>query len=70
VLRLYGIKNLQAHIRKQIGLAHEFEEMVKNDKRFEVTSEVLMGLVCFRLKVTLDIYHLKIVWMSEFICKI
>lgn len=50
VLRLYGIENLQKHIRKQIGLAHEFEEYVKADDRFEVIYKVLMGLVCFRLK--------------------
>lgn len=50
VMRLYGVENLQAHIRKQIQLAHEFEDLVRSDDRFEVTSEVLMGLVCFRLK--------------------
>ncbi|XP_031342799.1 aromatic-L-amino-acid decarboxylase-like isoform X2 [Photinus pyralis] len=50
VLRLYGIENLQMHIRKQIALAHHFETLVNEDKRFEITAEVLMGLVCFRLK--------------------
>lgn len=50
VLRLYGVANLQGHIRKQIGLAHYFEELCKSDSRFEVVEEVLMGLVCFRLK--------------------
>nr|CAH7741754.1 unnamed protein product [Callosobruchus chinensis] len=29
VLRLYGVENLQAHIRKQIGLAHYFESLVR-----------------------------------------
>ncbi|XP_028128119.1 aromatic-L-amino-acid decarboxylase-like [Diabrotica virgifera virgifera] len=50
VLRLYGVENIQAHIRKQIGLAHDFEALVRKDDRFEITEEVLMGLVCFRLK--------------------
>nr|BAA95568.1 dopa decarboxylase [Tenebrio molitor] len=50
VLRLYGIENLQAHIRKHIELAHYFESLVRSDERFEITEEVLMGLVCFRLK--------------------
>ena len=52
VLRLYGVENLQKHIRTQIALAHEFEEFLKNDrkKRFEIVAEVVMGLVCFRLK--------------------
>ncbi|XP_018569156.1 aromatic-L-amino-acid decarboxylase [Anoplophora glabripennis] len=52
VLRLYGVENLQAHIRRQIGLAHYFESLVRSDDRFEITEEVLMGLVCFRLKDT------------------
>ncbi|KAF5306408.1 hypothetical protein FQA39_LY08917 [Lamprigera yunnana] len=50
VLRLYGIDNLQAYIRKHISLAHYFESLVDGDDRFEITAEVLMGLVCFRLK--------------------
>ncbi|XP_067001500.1 aromatic-L-amino-acid decarboxylase isoform X1 [Anabrus simplex] len=50
VLRLYGVKNLQAHIRRQIALAHEFEALVRADPRFEIVEEVIMGLVCFRLK--------------------
>lgn len=50
VLRMYGLKGLQAHIRKQVGLAKEFESLVRADNRFEICAEVLMGLVCFRLK--------------------
>nr|QEE04289.1 DOPA decarboxylase [Nilaparvata lugens] len=50
VMRLYGVKNLQAHIRKQIGFAHQFEAYVNEDERFELVGDVLMGLVCFRLK--------------------
>jgi aromatic-L-amino-acid decarboxylase len=50
VFRLYGVKGLQAHIRKQVDLAHEFKELVLKDSRFEVTFPVTMGLVCFRLR--------------------
>ncbi|CAH1272841.1 DDC [Branchiostoma lanceolatum] len=50
VLRMFGVKGLQDHIRKQIGLAKEFEALVRSDERFEVTAKVVMGLVCFRLK--------------------
>ncbi|KAJ8921089.1 hypothetical protein NQ315_015886 [Exocentrus adspersus] len=55
VLRLYGVENLQAHIRKQIDLAHYFESLVRSDERFEITEEVIMGLVCFRLKDSNDV---------------
>ncbi|KAM7420385.1 hypothetical protein PAMA_014892 [Pampus argenteus] len=50
VFRMYGLQGLQAHIRKQVGLAKEFESLVRADKRFEICAEVIMGLVCFRLK--------------------
>jgi len=51
VLRLYGVRNLQSFIRKHVALAHEFEELVRQDNRFEIVTEVVLGLVCFRLKV-------------------
>ncbi|XP_013133690.1 PREDICTED: aromatic-L-amino-acid decarboxylase isoform X1 [Papilio polytes] len=50
VLRLYGVENLQKHIRKHIALAHLFERLCTSDERFEIVEEVTMGLVCFRLK--------------------
>ncbi|KAK6618924.1 hypothetical protein RUM44_003305 [Polyplax serrata] len=49
-LRSYGQTGLQNHIRQQIGLAKEFNDLVKQDSRFEVPVEAVMGLVCFRLK--------------------
>uniref|UniRef100_A0A8C7XGN9 Aromatic-L-amino-acid decarboxylase n=1 Tax=Oryzias sinensis TaxID=183150 RepID=A0A8C7XGN9_9TELE len=52
VFRMYGLQGLQAHIRKQVGLAKEFESLVRADKRFEICAPVVMGLVCFRLKGT------------------
>uniref|UniRef100_G1LN30 Aromatic-L-amino-acid decarboxylase n=1 Tax=Ailuropoda melanoleuca TaxID=9646 RepID=G1LN30_AILME len=50
VFRMYGVKGLQAYIRKHVQLAHEFERLVHQDPRFEVCAEVTLGLVCFRLK--------------------
>lgn len=50
VFRSYGILGLQKYIRNHIKLAKLFENMVKQDKRFEVRNEVHLGLVCFRLK--------------------
>lgn len=55
VLRLYGVENLQAHIRRQIGFAKQFEGLCIADERFEVVTEVQMGLVCFRLKGANDV---------------
>ncbi|KAK6196103.1 hypothetical protein SNE40_001392 [Patella caerulea] len=52
VLRLFGQKKLQELILKDVNLAKEFEKLVRADDRFEVTSEVTMGLVCFRFKGT------------------
>ncbi|XP_010623179.1 aromatic-L-amino-acid decarboxylase isoform X2 [Fukomys damarensis] len=50
VFRTYGVKGLQAYIRKHVQLAHEFESLVRQDPRFEICMEVTLGLVCFRLK--------------------
>ncbi|KAK6618264.1 hypothetical protein RUM44_002715 [Polyplax serrata] len=48
-LRSYGIEGIQAYIRNHCTLAKEFEKLVRNDDRFEVCNEVIVGLVCFRL---------------------
>lgn len=50
VLRLYGVENLQAHIRRHCAFAKQFEILCRQDDRFEIIQEVQMGLVCFRLK--------------------
>lgn len=49
VLRIYGVEGIQMHIRRQIELAKFFEQLTRNDGRFEVCISS-MGLVCFRLK--------------------
>ena len=50
VMRLYGQNGLRAYIRNHIRLAHEFEALIQEDARFELTAPVTMGLICFRLK--------------------
>jgi aromatic-L-amino-acid decarboxylase len=50
VLRTYGIRGLQSHIRHHVKLAEEFEQWVRSDDRFEVIFPRSLSLVCFRLK--------------------
>lgn len=50
VFRMYGLRGLQEHIRKHVSLAKEFEDFVQADNRFQITADVVLGLVCFRLK--------------------
>lgn len=35
-----------------MSLAKEFEKLVRADDNFEICADVILGLVCFRLKVT------------------
>ncbi|KAL4220829.1 decarboxylase [Mactra antiquata] len=50
VLRVYGVNGLQEYIRKHIRLAKLMEQRIRRDPLFEVVGNVVMGLVCFRLK--------------------
>lgn len=50
VMRMYGVEGLRECIRKDIQLAKLFETLVKSDNNFEIFHEVIMGLVCFKLK--------------------
>lgn len=46
---IYSIKSF---VFQHVSLAKEFEKMVRADDNFEICAEVILGLVCFRLKVT------------------
>jgi len=50
VLMAYGVEGLQQHIRYQIKMAKYFETLLVQDIRLEIFHDVIMGLVCFRLK--------------------
>ncbi|XP_052065800.1 aromatic-L-amino-acid decarboxylase-like [Mytilus californianus] len=50
MLRSYGVSGVQNYIRKHVNLAKQFEKLAREDGRFEIVAEVVMGLVCFRLK--------------------
>lgn len=52
VLRSYGIKKIQDHIRKQISQSGLFSSLLEQDHRFEYFCPPAMGLVCFRIKGT------------------
>uniref|UniRef100_A0A8B9KBE2 Aromatic-L-amino-acid decarboxylase n=1 Tax=Astyanax mexicanus TaxID=7994 RepID=A0A8B9KBE2_ASTMX len=44
-----SILGLDPNIR-HVSLAKEFEDFVRADNRFQITADVVLGLVCFRLK--------------------
>jgi len=50
VIRAFGVKGLQTHIREGIRRATLFEGLVGRDSRFEVPMKGQMGIVSFRLK--------------------
>ncbi|KAK1613641.1 hypothetical protein QYE76_019158 [Lolium multiflorum] len=50
VLRCYGTDGLRDHIRSHVRIAEAFEKMVEADARFEVVTERMFSLVCFRLR--------------------
>ncbi|XP_011182266.2 histidine decarboxylase isoform X1 [Zeugodacus cucurbitae] len=50
VLRSYGIKGLQKHIREGVRLAQKFEALVLADHRFEIPAKRHLGMVVFRIK--------------------
>ncbi|XP_055639732.1 histidine decarboxylase isoform X2 [Toxorhynchites rutilus septentrionalis] len=50
VLRSFGIKGLQKHIREGVRLAQKFEALVLADNRFEIPAARHLGMVVFRLK--------------------
>lgn len=62
VIRHYGIEGLQYHIRQHIHLAQEFKKWVELSDDFEVITDPLMNLVCFRHKAG-DTFNSKL--MSE-----
>uniref|UniRef100_A0A673BKI1 Histidine decarboxylase n=1 Tax=Sphaeramia orbicularis TaxID=375764 RepID=A0A673BKI1_9TELE len=50
VMRSFGLKNLQAHIRHGIKMAKLFESKIRSDPNFEVPADRHLGLVVFCLK--------------------
>ncbi|GAU92267.1 hypothetical protein RvY_04368 [Ramazzottius varieornatus] len=49
VMRSFGLKGLQKHIRHGIAMAREFEELLRGDAMFEIPAERILGMVVFRL---------------------
>jgi len=51
VWRAFGRDGLAARIRDHLRLAKLFADWIQEDKRFELSAPVMMGVVCFRCKV-------------------
>uniref|UniRef100_A0A3B1K409 Histidine decarboxylase n=1 Tax=Astyanax mexicanus TaxID=7994 RepID=A0A3B1K409_ASTMX len=49
VMRSFGLKNLQAHIRHGVEMAKLFESLVRSDSNFQIPAERNLGLVVFCL---------------------
>uniref|UniRef100_A0A0N5ASE7 Aromatic-L-amino-acid decarboxylase n=1 Tax=Syphacia muris TaxID=451379 RepID=A0A0N5ASE7_9BILA len=73
VIRMYGVSGLQQSIRKMslqihethVALAKKFEELLQSDEIFEVTTEVVLGLVVFRVRGTNSINQLFLNRLNE-----
>ncbi|XP_046585373.1 histidine decarboxylase-like [Haliotis rubra] len=50
VLRMFGVEGIRKHVRHGVRLAKKFEMMVRNDERFEVPAERVLGMVVFCLR--------------------
>ncbi|XP_031424503.1 histidine decarboxylase [Clupea harengus] len=50
VMRSFGLKNLQAHIRHGVDMAKLFESHVRSDPNFEMPAKRHLGLVVFCLR--------------------
>jgi aromatic-L-amino-acid decarboxylase len=59
VIRHYGIEGLQFHVRKHIDLARKLASWIKESNDFELVTNPLFNLVCFRHKAG-DDFNLKL----------
>ncbi|KIH46644.1 pyridoxal-dependent decarboxylase domain protein, partial [Ancylostoma duodenale] len=50
VIRCYGVEGLQNYIREHVRLAKKMEALLRADQTFEIVGDVIMGLVCFRMR--------------------
>ncbi|XP_051580796.1 histidine decarboxylase-like [Myxocyprinus asiaticus] len=50
VMRSFGLKNLQAHIRHGVEMAKLFESLVRGDLNFQIPAQRHLGLVVFCLR--------------------
>src|SRR5437660_5522675 len=50
VIRHYGVRGLQHHVREHVRLAQQLAEWVKQHAEFELAAPVPLNLVCFRHK--------------------
>ena len=48
VIRHYGVRGLQHHVRRHVELAQQFASWIEQDERFELVMRPPLNLVCFR----------------------
>jgi len=47
----FKLKDASVGCLQHVSLAKQFEQLVRQDARFDVMNDVTLGLVCFRVKV-------------------
>ena len=52
VIRHYGVKGLQAHVRKGVELGNLFQAFVDSDDRFDLMAPAPLNIIWFRAKVS------------------
>ena len=50
VIRSFGVEGLRRMIREHVALAGQFADLVRGERRFELSAPVSLNLVCFRLR--------------------
>ncbi|KAL5278264.1 Tdc1 family protein [Megaselia abdita] len=50
VFRSYGLSGLRDYVRRMMKMAKVFENLVRQDDRFEIANDVLLTVVCFRFR--------------------
>ncbi|KAI6241424.1 Aromatic-L-amino-acid decarboxylase, protein [Aphelenchoides fujianensis] len=50
VMRMFGLKGMQEHVRRMVRMADRFRELIAKDERFEMVGKPILTLAAFRLR--------------------